>query len=219
MDFKLARFNMVQQQIRPWDVLDPKILNLLETLPREDFVPEPFRALAYSDAMLPIGYNQVTLPPKIVGKMLQSLTLHAKDTVLEIGTGTGYVTAALSLLTKKVVSLEIFPELSKQASLLLEKLNIKNVILEVENGLEGFAGLAPYEVIVLTGSVPTLPKKLYEQMSIPGRLFAVIGQKPVMSAMLIERLSKNQWEETSLFETMIPPLIDIHLPSKTVFRF
>lgn len=217
MDYKIARQNMVQQQIRPWGVLDPKVLELLSSLPRERFVLEPFRHLAYSDTALPITQNQLMLQPKIVGRILQTLRLTKDDSVLEIGTGTGYLTAALARLAKKVVTIEQLPDVSNLARANLSALDIDNVQFEIGNGLQGFPALAPFDVIVLTGSVPHFPRALIDQLEIRGRLFAIIGVEPVMSAVLLTKITKEQWNKYSLFETLIPPLEDA--PQRETFRF
>jgi len=216
MDFNLARSNMVQKQVRAWEVLDARILNLLTLIPREQFVSAP-KALAFSDTFVPIGFDQVTLPAKIVGRALQALQITNTESVLEIGTGTGYLTALLCHLAKKVTSLEIIPELSFEAKQHLKTLKLHNATLEVGNGMEGWPNHGPYDVIILTGSVPLLPKILREQLSIQGRLFAVVGQPPTMSALLITRMTKELWQEKALFETDIPPLL--HGPKPKSFHF
>lgn len=217
MDLNIARFNMVQQQVRPWDVLDTNILDLLSTVPREHFVPAEFQALAFSDTAIPIGHEQVMLPPKIVGRMLQALELDKQETILEVGTGTGYVTALLACLAKRVVSLEINASLSQQAALLLKKLEFRNVQLEVGDGTLGCPQYAPYDAIVFTGSLPLLPKILREQVSIDGRIIAILGKEPVMSAVLLTRADKDRWVERRLFETVVPPLINA--PQMEQFQF
>lgn len=208
VDFNLARTNMVKQQVRAWDVSDPRILEPLSTLPREHFIPEAYRGVAYADTLVPIGYGEWMLPAKVVGRLLQALHLDESDAVLEIGTGTGYVTALLAHLVKSVVSVEIIPQLAHSASQILPHLDIQNVAIEVGDGLQGpvAAGAEPFDAIVLTGSVPCLPKHLRERLAINGRLFAVIGEPPVMSAVLLTRLTKEYWTEQSVFETVIPPL-------------
>ena len=217
MDFQTARLNMVQQQIRTWGVLDPKILELLSTLPREEFVPSAYKTLAFSDAAIPIGYDQVMLPPKIVGRMLQALTLSKQDSVLEVGTGTGYITALLSELTKRVLSLEIIPELAQVAQDKLNTLNLHNIDLRVANGAKGWFQESPYDVIAITGSLPVLPPQLREQLAVKGRLFVVVGAAPVMTAKLIIRQEAAEWSEQNLFETVIPSLLEA--PQPELFRF
>lgn len=217
MDFNLARFNMVQQQVRPWDVSLPQVLDLLATIPREHFVPTEFQQLAFSDTYIPIGFGQVMLPPKIVGRLLQALNIDHQESVLEIGTGTGYITALISELAKKVVSLEIIPELSLQAKERLTALDLHNIHLVVENGVEGYMPNAPFDVIVMTGSLPYLPKILREQLSVGGRLFAFIGELPIISAVSLTRVGKEHWKEQILFETDVPSLN--HTLKQTLFQF
>jgi len=206
MDFKIARHNMVYQQVRPWDVSNLKILSVLDNLPRERFVLEHFKHLAYSDTSLPIGQDQYMLSPKMVGKILQALQLNKEDAVLEIGTGTGYLTAALAELAKRVVTIESQPELLEKAKENLANLHITNVQFELGDGLQGYKALAPFSVIVLTGSLPFLPRNLLEQLSTHGRLFAIVGKEPLMSAVLLTKIKEEGWQEETLFETLIPPL-------------
>ena len=217
MDFNLARSNMVQKQVRAWEVLDPRILNLLTLIPREQFVPADFQALAFTDTFIPIGFNQVMLPAKIVGRALQALNIQETESVLEIGTGTGYLTALLCHLAHKVTSVEIIPELSLTAKHHLKALHLQNATLEVGNGIDGWPDHGPYDVIILTGSVPLIPKALRAQLSIHGRLFAVVGQAPAMSAVLITRINQELWREKVLFETDIPALL--HGPQPKAFSF
>lgn len=207
MNVNLARFNMVQQQVRTWDVLDPRILELMALIPREKFVPPDFQQLAFSDTFIPIGHNQVMLPPKIVGRILQSLALNKRDSVLQIGTGTGYITSILCQLAKKITAVEINPELAKQTLKNLKELGLHNFVLEVGDAMPGWPNNAPYDAIILTGSVPVLPKSLGNELAINGRLFAVIGKSPAMSAIVLTRLDKEQWSKQVLFETNIPPMI------------
>ncbi len=217
MDFNTARFNMVQQQIRPWDVFDPQILELFATIPREQFVPQDFQQLAFSDTFLPIGHNQVIFPPKLTGRILQSLNLRKEHSVLEIGTGTGYLTALLSQLAKRVTTIEIIPELAKEALQNLKSLNLHNITLLIGDGLQTCTNEDRYDVIILTGSLPILPKILREQLSINGKLFAVIGKSPAMSALLLTRINKEYWREKILFETELPPLL--YSSKKPGFQF
>lgn len=216
MNLTLARNNMVQQQVRTWGVLDPIILDLMTTVPRELFVPPNFQQLAFSDTSIPIGYDQVALPPKIVGRILQALSLDKQASVLEIGTGTGYITTFLSLLANKVTSIEIFPELAKEAIKNLHQLNCQNCTIEINDGLQN-RPRELYDIIVLSGSLPVLPQNLVEQLTLNGRLFAVVGQAPAMSAVLLTRISEEQWKEQSLFETEIPQLLNA--PHLNAFKF
>ncbi len=217
MEVNIARSNMVQQQVRAWDVLDPSVLEIMSQIPRELFVAKEFQQLAFSDAFVPIGFDQVSLKPNIIGRMLQALQLNKKDSVLEVGTGTGYITALAAHFVKSIISIEIIPELSQIAKGLLRNLGIFNVNLEVGNAATGYSIHAPYDVIMMTGSVPCLPKGLIDQLAFNGRLFVVVGNSPAMSALLITRHNKNRFTDKILFETDIPPLQNAEQPNK--FRF
>lgn len=220
MDYKFARSNMVQQQVRTWDVLDTEVLAVLDKLPRERFVPGPYKSLAYSDAALPLEHNQVILPPKMIGKILQNLRLSKKDTVLELCTNTGYLTAALGLLAKKVITYTIFKDFSITAAENLRSLDIQNVVFKIGDyfqELEASATIETFDAIVLTGSLSFLPQKLPKALSIKGRLFAVVGEAPSMSAMLLTRVNKDLWVKNSLFETVIDRLP--FAPQEEQFKF
>lgn len=208
MDLKAARVNMVHQQVRPWDVSNPKILDLLLSIPRERFVLPAFQHLAYSDTFMPIGFEQVMLAPKIVGRLLQALNLKQKESALEIGTGTGYITALMSQLVKKLVSVEIIPELLEQAKANLSSLGIHNAHLEVGDAVKGWPKAGPYDAILYTGSLSSLPNELYAQVSQNGRLIAVLGSEPNMSAILFTRTGQDKWIKEVLFETLLPSLIN-----------
>ncbi len=206
-DFQQARLNMVLQQVEPFGVSDTRILDSLSRLPREHFVADSVCGVAYADSCLPIGCGEMNLPPKVIGMALQALQLKSKHTVLEIGTGTGYITALLASLVQHVLSVEIRPELAQNASRILPHFDFGNITIQVGNGLLN----APFtdtsvDAILLTGSVPCLPTVLRDQLSIHGRLFAVIGEPPVMSAVLLTRVASEYWTEQVLFETHIPPL-------------
>ncbi len=217
MNLNSARYNMVHQQVQPWDVSNPKVLELMLTIPRERFVPQAFQHLAFSDTSIPIACNQVMLAPKIVGRLLQVLDLNSNMSVLEIGTGTGYVTALLSHLVKKLVSIEIFPELSIEAHDILTSLSIHNAQLEMGDAVRGWPNTGPYDAIIVTGSMPALPQELSDQLSLNGKLFVILGTEPVMSAFLYVRQDKNQWLKKSLFETVVPPLLNA--PEVRGFQF
>lgn len=210
MNFETARHNMIEQQIRPWNVIDPVALDAIEMIPRENFVPAELRNSAFSDVELPIGCNQVMLFPKIEAKILQSVQIKKTDSVLEIGTGSGYLTALLAHLAEQVCSIEIHEALSIQAQ---EKLNnegfdnIKFIIDDASKVItDNSEQNTAYDVIVLTGSVSPLPDKLKQSLKIGGRLFAVIGTSPTMEATLITRVSTTQYSNEVLFETEIPEL-------------
>ena len=210
MNFETARHNMIEQQIRPWNVIDPVALNALEAIPRENFVPEKLKKSAFSDVELPIGHNQVMLSPKIEAKILQTVQVQKTDNVLEIGTGSGYMTALLAYLAKQVCSVEIHEELSLDAQEKLSAEGFENISFIIDDASEDaehkIAQHGPYDVIILTGSVAQLPERFKQNLKTGGRLFAVIGTAPTMEATLITRVSDNQFSCEGLFETEIPEL-------------
>jgi protein-L-isoaspartate(D-aspartate) O-methyltransferase len=217
MNLEQARFNMIEQQIRPWEVLDPVVLDLLGRVPREDFVPSQYAGLAFADLEIPIGHGQSMLSPKLEARILQSLELRKTDSVLEIGTGSGYMTALLARLAKHVTSVDIDADFTAAALHKLQQHGIFNVTLESGNAACGWSADTAYDVIVLTGSVPVLPDALQRSLSIGGRLFAVVGEAPVMSAMLIRRISEDTWRADKLFETCIPTLQNAPQPERFTF--
>jgi len=214
MNFEQARFNMIEQQIRPWDVLDQRVLDLLAVVPREEFVPAQYRNLALVDMFLPLGHGEIMLSPKLEARILQVLDIHSNETVLEIGTGSGYMTALLAKLAKHVYSIEIIPEFIKSALIRLDNQGISNVNLEEGDAAHGWSLDAPYDVIVITGSLPMLPEAFKQSLNIGGRLFAVIGDSPTMEAILITRVGEHEWSEESLFETDLPPLVNATEPDR-----
>jgi protein-L-isoaspartate(D-aspartate) O-methyltransferase len=205
-DFHQARLNMVLQQLQPFGVSDHRILDSFSKLPREHFVADSLRGVAYADSCISIGYGEMSLSPKVIARALQALQLEPSNFVLEIGTGTGYITGLLASLVQHVVSIEIVPELAQSASRVLPHFDLGNFTIHVDNGLLGAPNEGPFDAIMLTGSVPCLPIALRDQLSIHGRLFAVIGEHPVMSAVLLTRVANEYWTEQVLFETSIPPL-------------
>jgi protein-L-isoaspartate(D-aspartate) O-methyltransferase len=211
-----ARFNMIEQQIRTWEVLDPVVLDLLNQVPREEFVPERYQGLAFADLEIPLGYGQVMLSPKLEARMLQALEIKKSETVLEIGTGSGYMTALLAKMAKEVYSVERIAELSSSAAQKLVAHGISNVVLEVGDGANRWSD-GSYDVIVLTGSVPMLPTAFEHQLNPGGRLLAVVGQAPVMQAMLVTCISRGVYNRVSLFETCIPQLVDATQPQQFIF--
>jgi protein-L-isoaspartate(D-aspartate) O-methyltransferase len=211
-----ARFNMVEQQIRPWDVLNAGVLDLLKKLKREQFVPAEQRSLAFMDMDIPLGYGAKMWQPKMEARALQALDLHRGDDVLEIGTGSGYLTALLSNLSTHVTSVEIVKELSEIAARNLATHHIDNVTLAVGDAANGW-GSAQYDAIVLTGSVPLQPSALLNNLKVGGRLFAVIGDAPAMQACLITRTSADTFSSVALFETSVDPLLNSPQPQRFVF--
>ncbi|PKO53128.1 MAG: protein-L-isoaspartate O-methyltransferase [Betaproteobacteria bacterium HGW-Betaproteobacteria-20] len=212
-----ARFNMIEQQIRTWEVLDPVVLALLDKVPRENFVEKSQQGLAFADVELPIGQGQTMLSPKLEGRILQALSVKKTDKVLLVGTGSGYLTALLATLASHVHAVEIHPELSKIAKKRLQQQNIHNVTLYVGDAANGFASAAPYDVIVFTGSLPLHPSAAEKMLNPGGRMFAVVGEMPIMQATLTQRMSEGACRKETLFETCLPPLVNA--PQATKFEF
>lgn len=214
MNLQQARSNMIEQQVRPWDVLDQRVLDVLANVPREDFVAQEHRALAFSDYQLPIGFGQTLLKPIIEGRLLQALAPQVTDTVLEIGAGSGYLSACLARMAKQVESLEIHPELATNAKSRLEELAISNVTLREQDAAADWDAQNAYDVIAFGGAVETIPNYYKTKMAINGRLFAVTGdsQQPMMEALLMTRISETEWTTESLFETRIDPLVNFSEP-------
>lgn len=218
-----ARFNMIEQQIRTWEVLDGTVLDLLKKIPREDFVPAQYKGLAFADIELPLhygqamGHGQTMLSPKMEGRILQALEIKKSDRVLEIGTGSGYLTALLAALAKEVFSVELIPELSKIASEHLARHGISNVTLEIGDAANGWPAHAPYDAIVYTGSLPVLPPSVQHSLAVGGRLFVVLGDAPVMEATMIQRIAEDSFKRYVLFETCLPPLINATQPQRFQF--
>src|SRR3569832_54463 len=190
MNLAEARHNMIEQQIRPWDVLDQRVLELVANLPREDFVPSAYLSLAYADINIPLEHGQSMMAPKVEARMIQALNLQPRDIVLEIGTGSGYVPALLAKSAKHVYSVDIFADFAERARLKLAGHGITNVTLETGDAATGWERDQPYDVIAVTGSLPLLPDSLRRQLKVGGRLFVVTGDAPVMSAQLITRVSE-----------------------------
>ncbi len=207
MDIEQARFNMIEQQIRPWEVVDKRVLDMIAKTPRECFVPDDYKHLAFSDINVPIGHDQVMMTPKVEARMLQALDIQSDDHILEIGTGSGYVTALLAQLGGHVTTEEIFSDLSEQAENRLRLMEIDNVEFIVGDSLKSRPFYNRYDVIAVTGSLPQMDSLFKEQLEFDGRLFIIVGEAPIMEAWLITRLSEYEWEKKSLFDTSIPPLI------------
>lgn len=211
-----ARFNMIEQQIRPWDVPDTQVLNLLNVVKREQFVPAGRQQLAFMDMEIPLGHDAQMWQPKLEARVLHELNIQPDDTVLEVGTGSGYLTALLSRLAAQVTSVEIVPELSAQAAQKLAAHHINNVKLETGDASRGW-GKEQYDVIVLTGSVPVQPSEFQQQLKVGGRLFAIVGDAPAMQATIYRRLSNDVFETAVLFETNVAPLKNAPQPQRFVF--
>jgi protein-L-isoaspartate(D-aspartate) O-methyltransferase len=217
MNVEQARFNMIEQQIRPWEVLDPQVLELLFQVKREDFVPPEHRNLAFADLELPIGHGEAMMQPKVEARILQELGVQVNESVYEVGTGSGYLTALLARRARHVTSAEIHPDLRSAAERNLRTVGAANVTL-----LEGDSALAPlaesaFDVIVLTGSVPILPQAFLARLAPGGRLFAVLGDAPVMKAVLVRQPVPGSFQHVELFETLLKPLVNAPHPNR--FRF
>ena len=206
MNFEKARFNMVEQQIRPWEVLDQDVLDLLMTVKREEFVPAEARALAFADVEIPIGCGQVMLKPVIEGKVLQALQPAKSDSALEIGSGSGFFAALLAARCEWVRTMEIEPELVRLASANLARNGVENVIVAQGDCIDGWPERAPYDVIVVSGGVQYVPQALLEQLKVGGRLFAFVGEAPVMKARLITCEGEGRFRTEDIFETVVPML-------------
>jgi len=217
LNVEAARRHMVESQIRPWEVLDARILELMARAPREDFVAPQYRKLAFADMNLPLGHGQGMMSPKVEARLLQALEIGPNDRILEIGTGSGFVTWLLANLGKHVYSVEIIPEFNAQAAEKLAAHGVTNVTLEVGDAARGWDRHAPYDVILLTGSVPILADAFRQSLAAGGRLAAIVGQPPVMEAMLIRRPGAESFTALGLFETSLPPLVNAPQPDRFVF--
>jgi protein-L-isoaspartate(D-aspartate) O-methyltransferase len=212
-----ARFNMVEQQIRPWQVLDPQVLAVLSNVPRELFVPQAYHALAYTDTEIPLGHGQTMVPPRVDARLMHDLQLTGTEKVLEIGTGSGYLAALLAGRAQRVVSLEINPELASNARNNLQRAGITNVDVRVADGSTGASGDAPFDAIVLGGSVAEVPAALLQQLKVGGHLLAIVGQEPVMVATLYTRTADAAWSSKALWDHTAPRLQGFTEPSR--FKF
>lgn len=217
MNIEQARFNMVEQQIRPWEVLDQEVLDLLYVVRREDFVLDACRGLAFSDLELPLGEGERMMQPKIEARILQEVALRRTDKVLEVGTGSGYMAALLAHRARHVHSVEIAPNLKRFGEANLRRAGIANVTVELGDAARGWPKQAPYDVIVLTGSTPVLPDAFLDQLATGGRLFAVVGEPPVMSARLVTCVTAGSHNTVDLFETLLAPLKNALERDKFVF--
>ena len=217
MNIEQARFNMIEQQIRPWEVLDTGVLQLLAVVKREDFVPAAYRALAFVDTAVPLPGGQCMLEPKVEARLLQELAVHKHERVLEVGAGSGYMAALLGHKAQHVTTLEVLPELAKLASDNLRRASVMNVAVRTADGARGLGADGPFDVIVLSGSVAEVPQALLAQLKVGGRLTAVVGQLPIMRAVLVTRGSEHGYRSVDLFDTVAPRLHGFDEPTRFSF--
>lgn len=217
MNFEKARFNMIEQQIRPWDVLDGDVLQLLSEVKREDFVPLAHKILAFADMEIPLGHGQFMLPPRVEARMLQDAAIQKNEKVLEIGSGSGYMAALLAHQAQRVISLEINPELAKMARENLQKAGVFNAEVRQFDGAKGTPAESPFDVIVLSGSVAVVPSALLAQLKVGGRLVAIVGDEPVMRATVVTRSSDTAYTTTQPWDTVAPRLQNFPEPERFTF--
>jgi protein-L-isoaspartate(D-aspartate) O-methyltransferase len=216
MDTLAARQQMVDQQIRTWEVLDPRVLDALSQVPREAFVPPDYRELAFADAPIPIGFGQSMLAPKLQGRILQALAVNATDSILEVGSGLGYLSACLSLLGASTHSIDIHAELIESARANLGAVPRAKVQFELRDAFSA-EPLGEYDVVAVTGSLPVYDTRFQRSLRVGGRLFAIVGVAPVMDAVLVRRVDNDEWIRESLFETVVDALINATAAQKFVF--
>lgn len=207
-----ARENMVESQIRTWGVLDQQVLDLMHEMPREHFVPPRYRSLAYTDTQVPLGHGQVMEPPKLTARILQSTAPGRHDRVLEVGTGSGYLTACLARLVREVDSVDIFPEFTAAAQARLDALHLTANLSTQDLARGPTEAEQRYDVIIVTGSLPCLHEGFHRALALNGRLFMVVGTPPIMEALLIIRVGVDQWASESLLDTVLPPLVNAPVP-------
>ena len=217
MDIEQARSNMIEQQIRTWDVLDMGILGLLNEIHREDFIPDEYRELAFVDMRIPIGHEQITMTPKVEARRLQSLKLTSSDTVLEVGTGCGYLTALMAKTAKHVKSIDIYPDFITSATDKLEKTGLSNIELESADVYDLLDKADKYDVLVLTASLPEFDERFLNLLNDKGKVFAIIGESPAMEACILTKQGDACSKQESIFETDLPALIGT--PQKEGFEF
>jgi protein-L-isoaspartate(D-aspartate) O-methyltransferase len=217
MDYEHLRHLMIEQQIRPWEVLDPVVLDLLNKVKREDFVPEVYRSLAFVDMPLPIGAGESMWEPKLEARVVQELALKPTDRVLEVGTGSGYLTALLSRLVAYVVSVDIHSEFRDQAEAKLKAHGIENAVLRVGDAARDWGSDGKFDAIVLTGSSPVLPEAYLARLNEGGRLFVIVGEGPAMTATLVTCAAPGSCRRQALFETAVKALDNALEPARFAF--
>jgi protein-L-isoaspartate(D-aspartate) O-methyltransferase len=217
MNIEQARFNMIEQQIRPWNVLDQDVLDLLHVVKREQFVPQAYLNLAFADTEIPLPGGAAMLAPKLEARLLQEIMLKKHENVLLVGAGSGYLAALLAHKGRHVTAVEIAPELKQLAEKNLAQAGVTNVAVELGNGAEGWAKGAPYDVIVVSGSLPVLPEAFLKELKVGGRMAVIVGEPPVMSCNIITRVADAAYDTVKVFETSIKPLTGALVPSHFEF--
>ena len=217
MNIEQARFNMIDQQIRPWNVLDQEVLDLLHSVKREPFVPAACAALAFADTEIPLGNGAEMFNPKVEARILQELQLKKHENVLEIGAGSGYMAALLASKARHVTTVEINPALQAMAQQNLANANVTNVTVELGNGADGWSAGAPFDVIMISGALEVLPENFKKQLKVGGRIAAVVGEAPVMECVIVTRVAENAFDTVKIFETNIKPLLSAPTPSHFAF--
>ena len=217
MNIEQARFNMIEQQIRPWNVLDPDVLELLGVVKREQFVPEAYKALAFADTDIPLGGGEFMFTPKMEARILQELQVKKHEDVLEIGAGSGYMAALLAHRARHVTTVEIMPRLKDTAAANLARAGISNVTVELGNGSAGWANGAQFDVIAISGALEVLPEAFLKQVKVGGRIAAIVGHAPVQSVQIITRVSDTAYDSVTIFETNVQPLRSAPVPSHFTF--
>jgi protein-L-isoaspartate(D-aspartate) O-methyltransferase len=221
MNTEQSRFNMIEQQIRPWDVLDPQVLSLLALIKREDFVPIAHRSMAFFDTEIPLGQGQHMLSPKVEARMLQELAVQRHERVLEIGAGSGYMAALLSHQARQVISLELYPDLAEMARQNLQNAGITNANIMQADGSKinalGHFFSGPCDVMLLSGSLASVAPALLSQLTVGARLLAIVGQAPIMQATLFTCVAQGKYNSRVLFETTAPRLVGFDEPTRFTF--
>ena len=217
MNIEQARFNMIEQQIRPWNVLDQDVLDLLHVVKREQFVPQAFQNLAFADIEIPLPGGEAMFTPKMEARIVQEIAVKKHENVLEIGAGSGYMAALLAHRARHVTTVEILPETKALAEQNLARAGVTNVTVEQGNGAQGWAQGAPWDVIVVSGGLPVLPEALLQQVKVGGRLAVILGDAPAMSFNIVTRVSETTYDTVKLFETNVKTLSGAQTPSRFQF--
>jgi len=216
MNIEVAREQMIEQQVHAWDVFDERVLAVMREIRREQFAPARYQDVAFADSPIPLAHGQTMLPAKVHGRILQALAVEPGDVALEVGAGSGYLTACLGKLASRVRSLEIFPELAEQARSNLLAARINNVAVEAGDATQ-LNEQSSYDVIAVTGSLPLYDERFQQALRIGGRLFVIVGQAPIMEAWRVMRVGEREWQRQGLFETVVEPLVNAPRPSAFVF--